>query len=146
MLVRLLYASRAVDGIDEELVDAILERSQDNNRIHGITGVLCMDRQSDLFLQVLEGARPAVNTLFGNIMRDPRHHDVLLLDFAEIEAGVFCDDEPVETSLMIHALTRVQVAHAMTHGETDAEAVADRLVRRILRMVCRDGVELLEAG
>ncbi len=63
---------------------------------------------------------------------------------AGIESGVFCDDEPVETALMINALTRVHVAHAMAQGETDAVAVADRLVPRVLRMVCRDGVELRE--
>ena len=63
-----------------------------------------------------------------------------------IELGVFCDEEPLETALMINALTRVQVAHAIGQGETDADAVADRLIPRILRMVCRDGVELREAG
>lgn len=71
-------------------------------------------------------------------------HEQLVIE--GIEAGVFRDDEPLETAIMIHAMTRVQVAHAMARGETDAEAVADRLVRRILRMVCRDGVELREAG
>lgn len=65
---------------------------------------------------------------------------------AGIETGIFCDEEPIETALMINALTRVQVAHAMAQGETDAEAVADRLIPRILRMVCLDGVGLREAG
>jgi AcrR family transcriptional regulator len=71
------------------------------------------------------------------------HRDLLL---AGIESGVFCDEEPIETALMINALTRVQVAHAITQGETDADSVADRLVPRILRMVCRNGVELREVG
>ena len=37
-----------------------------------------------MFLQVLEGGRAAVNTLYGTIVRDPRHRDVTLLDYAEI--------------------------------------------------------------
>ena len=65
---------------------------------------------------------------------------------AGIEAGLFCDEEPIETALMIHALTRVQVAHAMAQGETDARVVADRLIPRVLRMVCVDGGELQEVG
>jgi AcrR family transcriptional regulator len=65
---------------------------------------------------------------------------------AGIDAGVFWDDEPVETALMIQALTRVHVSHAMEQGENDAKRMADRLVPRILRMVCRDGAELREAG
>jgi hypothetical protein len=31
MLVRLLYASRAVDGIDEAFLKSILEQSRENN-------------------------------------------------------------------------------------------------------------------
>lgn len=89
MLVRLLYASRAAKGIDDKLIDSILHCSQENNLKHGISGVLCMDHHTDLFLQVLEGSRPAVNRLFGNIGRDPRHQDVMLLDFAEIKERRF---------------------------------------------------------
>lgn len=89
MLVRLLYASRSVKGIDDELIESILECSQTNNLEYGITGVLCLDQLSNIFLQVIEGARPAVNSLLRNLMIDPRHADVLLLDFAEIEERKF---------------------------------------------------------
>jgi hypothetical protein len=37
-----------------------------------------------VFLQMLEGGRDAVNALYANIVRDPRHRDVTLLDYAEI--------------------------------------------------------------
>jgi len=37
-----------------------------------------------VFLQVLEGGRTAVNALYGTIVRDPRHREVTLLDYAEI--------------------------------------------------------------
>lgn len=89
MLVRLLYSSRVVGGIDDALIDSILECSQANNLDHGITGVLCIDPQSGIFLQALEGARPAVNRLYGNIMRDTRHQDLFLLLFDEIEQRGF---------------------------------------------------------
>jgi hypothetical protein len=89
MLVRLLYASRTAKAIDDKLIDAILHCSQENNLVHGITGVLCLDHRTGLFLQVLEGARPAVNRLFTNIMKDPRHDNVLLLMFDEIEERRF---------------------------------------------------------
>jgi hypothetical protein len=38
----------------------------------------------DEVLQVLEGGRAEVNQLYGSIVRDSRHRDVTLLDFAEI--------------------------------------------------------------
>ncbi len=84
MLVRLLYASRAVGEIDDALLGSILERSRKNNAEYGITGVLCTHGEGNLFLQVLEGGRDEVNHLYGNLMRDPRHRDVTILDYAEI--------------------------------------------------------------
>jgi hypothetical protein len=84
MLVRLLYASRAADELTDRLIESILEESRTNNLDRGITGVLCVDQSSEIFLQVLEGSREAVNTLFRGLISDARHKDVMLLDFAEI--------------------------------------------------------------
>ena len=89
MLVRLLYASRAVERIDEPLLSSILERSHEYNEAHGISGILCTYRDDDLFVQVLEGARAEVNELYTGIVRDRRHRDVTLLDYAEIEERRF---------------------------------------------------------
>jgi hypothetical protein len=87
MLVRLLYASRAETPLSSAQIDAILARSRSFNPDHGITGVLCYS--GDLFMQVLEGGRDEVNKLYAEIVRDPRHHDVLLLDYAEISERRF---------------------------------------------------------
>jgi len=84
MLVRLLYASRTTSEIDEALVASILERSRRYNLEHGITGILCTSCPGTVFVQLLEGGRAAVNTLYGNIVRDPRHSDITLLHYAEI--------------------------------------------------------------
>ena len=84
MLVRLLYASRATGAIDETLLAAILERSRLYNTEHGITGVLCTYTQGNLFLQVLEGGRATVNELYNSIVRDPRHREITLIDYAEV--------------------------------------------------------------
>jgi len=89
MLVRLLYASCAVDGIDDAMIRSILERSHVNNLEHGITGILCCYPAGDVFLQVLEGSRVEVNTLYARIISDPRHRDVTLLHYAEIEERRF---------------------------------------------------------
>lgn len=89
MLVRLLYASRAVDTLDEKLIEAIVDQSRQNNAEYGITGILCAHPKNAIFLQVIEGARASVNGLYGNIVRDPRHRDVLLLDYSEIEERRF---------------------------------------------------------
>ena len=51
MLVRLLYASRAVNGNLSEIVQSIMQQSRDHNPQHGITGILCHSDQ--VFMQVL---------------------------------------------------------------------------------------------
>lgn len=84
MLVRLMYASRAREGLDSEETAAILRQSRTSNPRHGITGVLCVCPNGPLFIQALEGGREAVNALYNRIVRDPRHRDVTLLRYQDI--------------------------------------------------------------
>jgi hypothetical protein len=86
MLVRLLYASRAVDR-NEEAIDGILTQSRQYNPTCGITGILCYG--GGVFLQAIEGGRAAVSDLYGHIQKDPRHKDVVLLHYEEISERRF---------------------------------------------------------
>jgi Sensors of blue-light using FAD len=87
MLVRLMYASRAVPAVDHEELVAILKKSKTNNTKDGVTGVLCFSE--GIFLQVLEGGRSAVNRLYNRISQDARHTDVVLLNYDEVEERRF---------------------------------------------------------
>ena len=87
MLVRLMYASRAADSVKPDGLNAILKRSATHNPAVGITGVLCFS--GNVFLQVLEGGRSQVSSLYNRITTDPRHHDVVLLSYEEIEERSF---------------------------------------------------------
>lgn len=89
MLVRLMYASRAVTAVDQEELLAILRQSKANNSKVGVTGVLCMSFDARVFIQVLEGGRTAVNRLYNRIAVDPRHTDVELLAYQEISERRF---------------------------------------------------------
>jgi hypothetical protein len=81
MLVRLLYASRAVHPVTADVIESILGQCRIHNPPLGITGILC--HGGDVFLQALEGGRDAVNATYTRIARDPRHRDVSLLHFEE---------------------------------------------------------------
>jgi hypothetical protein len=87
MLVRLMYASRATEPVRPEALSAILKKSTHNNPTVGVTGVLCFS--GDIFLQVLEGGRSQVSKLYNCITQDPRHKDVVLLSYEEIEERSF---------------------------------------------------------
>jgi hypothetical protein len=82
MLVRLLYASRSSTKIDCAAIADIMHQSHEHNPAKGITGILC--HSDKMFMQVLEGGREAINALYAKILRDPRHADVVLLDYEEI--------------------------------------------------------------
>jgi len=87
MLVRLLYASRAASPLTASALDSILEQSRAHNPAVGITGVLCYS--GDLFIQVLEGSRDEVCSLYNTIVRDSRHGQVVILSFEEIRERRF---------------------------------------------------------
>ena len=87
MLVRLMYASRAAASMDNEALAAIMKKSRAHNPQVGVTGVLCFS--GGIFLQVLEGGRLPVSQLYNRIANDPRHRDVALLRYEEIEERRF---------------------------------------------------------
>jgi len=82
MLVRLLYASRSEGAVTHDIIESILQSSRQHNPAMGITGVLC--HGGDVYMQVLEGGRDAVNALYNTIVRDPRHERIVLLHYAEV--------------------------------------------------------------
>lgn len=82
MLVRLLYVSRSVHPETPEQTESILASSREHNLSNGITGVLCYG--GGIYLQAIEGGRNQVNALYTQIVKDPRHKDVVVLDYQEI--------------------------------------------------------------
>jgi AcrR family transcriptional regulator len=64
-----------------------------------------------------------------------------------IEAGVFYGEDPDELAVIVQALTAAHVSHALKAGQTDAGDVADRLVARLERLLCKaEGARIREAG
>jgi len=70
----IIYFSRSVEPFDESDLTVILQQSHHNNAKTGITGVLLYVRGS--FVQVLEGEKAAVESLYKRIGQDHRHTDV----------------------------------------------------------------------
>ena len=87
MLVRLLYVSRAQSPEVANTTQSILDSARKYNIANGITGILCFG--GGLYLQAVEGGRTQVNELYGHIVRDPRHRDVVLLYYQEISERRF---------------------------------------------------------
>lgn len=86
-LVRLIYYSSAVSGLALTDVKDILTTARENNQRIDVCGMLCYDNQ--FFLQALEGDNKIVSELFVSIAEDPRHDEVVIVNFEHIEQGNF---------------------------------------------------------
>jgi hypothetical protein len=86
---RLIYFSenRLAAGQLAAQLDAILDKSRQNNVLVGVTGALMFS--SGYFVQVLEGEQAAVEATFERIQQDSRHGDVQLVDFSPVAERTF---------------------------------------------------------
>lgn len=88
-LVRLVYASKVSEHFQPSDIETILKSAKDNNKRHGVSGILCFNHK--YFLQCLEGSRAKVNEIFNIISRDPRHKEIVLLEYQTINYREFAD-------------------------------------------------------
>ena len=75
---QVFYVSDSLVGTESRELDAILERSQNNNTVDGITGLLWTDGKR--FAQVIEGDDGAIEELMGRLKADPRHANLRVLE------------------------------------------------------------------
>lgn len=71
----LIYLSRATQPMSEEALATLLRQARHHNTQHGLTGVLAYGNGQ--FMQLLEGERSVVETLYARIQRDPRHDNLV---------------------------------------------------------------------
>ena len=87
---RLIYTSIATaEVVSNETLRDLSGKAAAANAEHKITGLLILS--GNRFLQVLEGPQRMINTLYRNIIRDARHHDVELITYEPISSRYFDD-------------------------------------------------------
>lgn len=88
-LYHLIYTSRATQAFDEAQLAELLRRARDNNARLDISGMLLYADES--FFQILEGAPEALDALFAQISKDPRHGQVTTILREPIVQRSFAD-------------------------------------------------------
>ena len=83
----LIYTSTAEPEVDEVELYDILNRSVKNNKELDITGMLVYHDGS--FIQLLEGDRERVHSIYRKIKNDARHRNVIKLSSGEHEDRCF---------------------------------------------------------
>jgi len=85
--VRLIYFSRATRDMNLSDLKDILGSARENNGSLDICGMLCYENR--YFLQALEGERSTLNELYLDIAEDPRHDEITLIAYTEVEEPTF---------------------------------------------------------
>ena len=85
-LKRLIYVSEKTDTSDASLAQ-IIDSSTKNNPETGVTG--CLLSGSNSFLQLLEGPRQRIDSLYVTINADSRHKNVVMLTDEDIDERLF---------------------------------------------------------
>jgi hypothetical protein len=85
----IVYFSSSVSQFQEEDLTTILQQSRQNNSESGVTGVMLYVRGS--IIQVLEGEKEIVESLYQRIEKDHRHYEVVRVFSRPITNRLFAD-------------------------------------------------------
>jgi hypothetical protein len=121
MLQRLVYVSTAAPDLSLPELRRIVARAEMRNRQLDVTGMLMLVRSG--FLQVLEGRSEVLDEVVGYISRNPRHHDIRLIDRQPITMRRF---ERWHMGLLVTDALADAVA-ALKDGRTTVDAVIDAM-------------------
>ena len=89
MLTSLIYISSATHEMDDAELDQLLAEARAENLALNISGMLLYS--GGTFMQVLEGEEDVVLRLYAQIINDPRHKNVTLIERLETEIRCFPD-------------------------------------------------------
>ena len=134
MVFRLIYSSKASEGVGESDFRTIAMFSALNNRSRGVTGLLLT--YNDEIMQVLEGEESEVRALYEKIAKDTRHHSVKIVTEREVEKAEFASWSmgygPLETPIdmdIFFALSRDSLGNVIADNselQDAAESFADK--------------------
>ena len=128
---QIAYFSTAAEPQTPECVQPILVNSRANNRRHCITGLLVAG--GNRYMQVIEGPKGAVETLYATIRRDQRHLAVTTLLDRPLFERMFADWSMAYSR-------EPALGHFSTFAETLrylTQQVADPALRRQIELFAR---------
>ena len=125
-LKSLTYTSLARLDLNGDDLHAIHRSALNLNALDGITGLLVFNGTH--FLQIVEGAEPAIDDLMGRLQRDPRHSAIEVRDEREVEARSFPDWSMELVRVSGSYLEARETIHDRIPGTVTSD-VRDRLYR-----------------
>ncbi|MFD2571906.1 BLUF domain-containing protein [Spirosoma soli] len=128
----IVYFSSSVDSFQEEDLLTILQQSRQNNLKHGITGVMLYVRGS--ILQVLEGEKEAVETLYKRIKQDKRHKEVIMVLNRPITQRLFPTWSMAYETITVQQLDDIKSIIDLDKKEESAATAEDHIILRTIKL------------
>lgn len=86
-MFQLIYVSQATSSIQLDEIENILEASRANNQVEQVTGMLMY--KDRLFIQILEGQKDDVFSVYNRVKDDSRHQGVQIIEELEVPKRQF---------------------------------------------------------
>jgi Sensors of blue-light using FAD len=137
----LIYVSIATKLFTESELINLLEVSRKNNAAAGVTGMLLYKDKK--FMQLLEGEEKEVARIFGKILKDPRHHNVITLWKGQRDERDFSEWLMGFTNLDAASVESIPGYSEYLNTPLTADAFPDPSnAQRLLRIFKRTGLSL----
>lgn len=86
-MFQLIYVSQATTSLQLDEIENILEASRTHNQVDQVTGMLMY--KDRLFVQILEGERDHVFSVYDRVKHDTRHQGVHIIEELEVTERQF---------------------------------------------------------
>jgi hypothetical protein len=139
MLVQLLYVSQPVGPITSTVTSSILKVAIPKNKSENITGILCQG--SGIYMQILEGERSKVNSLYSLIKEDPRHKNVELILFEDIKERRYG-----EWSMALVHFSKDDPLVQMKHPEFDPYSATEKDAMDLMEDLIKSGSPIVPSS
>ena len=141
MLYELIYYSIASPGLKPGDIADILEVAHKNNPENNLTG--CLLYHNDAFLQILEGEKEIIESLYVKIEQDKRHYNVKRIYNDYKEERLFTNwrmaffdlnnDDTLDTGKLIYRKAFTEISNQTVHS-----TVATQLFWQISNQLLND--------
>ncbi len=141
---RLIYISKFATSLSEEQIREIGETSRRNNSRSNITGILICSR--GIFFQIIEGENYSIDRLYGKILQDKRHIDIVCLKTEEnVNFRMFPDWAMETIDLENNADVLLVPIKTMLNTITESRIILEKYTQPSLLKILQKGINPLDA-
>ncbi|GAB3222190.1 BLUF domain-containing protein [Spirosoma arcticum] len=128
----IVYFSSWTEPFREEDLSSVVEQSRQNNDKTGITGVMLYVRGN--VIQVLEGEKEAIDTLYQRIERDQRHTKIIPVLNRPIAQRLFAAWSMGYETITTRQLEEIKMIVNLDNDRTSSAPSGDHIILKTIKV------------